>query len=84
MSPGESGLAFLGIGFGVVLSLPAAGYANKLYVRLKNERGLDIFPEGRLPLAVFSAFLLPISLFWFAWSGFERIHWIVPILSGIP
>lgn len=35
-------------------------------------------------MAIFGAFLPPISLFWFAWTGKASIHWIVPILSGIP
>lgn len=87
MKSGEAGLAFLGIGLGVILVFPAAGYANVLYVRLKKARGIELdkrFPEGRLLMAIFGAVLPPISLFWFAWTGRKDIHWIVPILSGVP
>jgi len=28
--------------------------------------------------------LVPIGLFWFAWSSEPSIHWIVPIIAGIP
>ncbi|KAF8251756.1 MFS general substrate transporter [Wilcoxina mikolae CBS 423.85] len=85
MKAGYSGLAFLGIGCGVILSFLSAGYANKIYIQLKTKRGLEnsTFPEGKLPPAMLATFFIPISLFWFAWSGFQRIHWIVPILSGI-
>ncbi|TGZ77077.1 MFS general substrate transporter [Ascodesmis nigricans] len=87
MTPGESGLAFLGIGFGVILVFPCAGYANAKYLELKKARGIEPhmpFPEGRLLMAIFGAFLVPVSLFWFAWTGKKEIHWIVPVLSGVP
>lgn len=83
--PGFSGLAFVGIGIGVIFSFLTAGYSNKIYLRLKEKRNQgDVYPEGRLPLAIVAALLVPGSIFWFAWSGFARIHWIVPILSGVP
>lgn len=80
-----SGLAFIGIGIGVVLSFLTAGYSNKLYIQLKEKRNKgDTYPEGRLPLAIVAALLAPGSIFWFAWSGFASVHWIVPVLSGVP
>lgn len=86
MKPGTSSLAFLGIAAGVITSFFTSGYSSKLYNDLKAARGIGNapFPEGRLPLAIGAAFLVPISLFWFGWSGNQRIHWIVPILSGLP
>lgn len=69
----------------MILSFLTAGYSNKLYLQLKEKRNKgDLYPEGRLPLAIVAAFLVPGSIFWFAWSGFARIHWIVPVLSGVP
>ena len=41
-------------------------------------------PEERLRLAKLGAVALPISLFWFAWTARRSVHWIVPILAGIP
>lgn len=80
-----SGLAFLGISIGVVLSFLTAGYSSTLYIRLKEARNKgDTYPEGRLPVAIFAALVAPGSIFWFAWSGFANVHWIVPILSGVP
>jgi DHA1 family multidrug resistance protein-like MFS transporter len=41
-------------------------------------------PEEHLPPACFGAVCLPISLFWFGWTGnFASIHWIVPILASM-
>jgi MFS family permease len=86
MKPGTSSLAFLGIAVGVILSFFTAGIANQLYLKLKKQRGLEAttFPEGRLPLSIGAAWLVPVSLFWFGWSGRAGVHWIVPILSGLP
>ncbi|OBZ66361.1 hypothetical protein A0H81_13585 [Grifola frondosa] len=41
-------------------------------------------PELRLKLALFACTLMPISLFWFAWTSGGRTHWIAPTLAGIP
>ncbi|CCX11540.1 Similar to Polyamine transporter 4; acc. no. Q12256 [Pyronema omphalodes CBS 100304] len=86
MKSGVAGLAFLGIGLGVIMSFLSAGYANRVYLRLKKERGLEnsTFPEGKLPPAMVAAFFIPVSLFMFGWTGAQGIHWMVPIVSGVP
>lgn len=38
----------------------------------------------RLPLACLAGPLLVISLFWLGWTADVRIHFIVPMLAGIP
>ncbi|KAK5090425.1 hypothetical protein LTR05_000597 [Lithohypha guttulata] len=38
-------------------------------------------PEGRLYFACLEAALLPIGLFWFGWTSYSSIHWIVPCLG---
>jgi len=85
---GPSGLAFLGIGFGVLLSIGSSAYSNKLYSTLVAKHNVEqngLFPEARLPLACIAAIAAPGSAFWFAWTGpFTEIHWIAPVLSGIP
>ncbi|KAF1826157.1 MFS general substrate transporter [Dissoconium aciculare CBS 342.82] len=46
--------------------------------------GIELTPEGRLPLAMFAGVLFPVTMFWFAWTGeFDSIHWIVPTLAGV-
>lgn len=80
-----SGLAFTGIGVGVVLSFFTAGYSNKLYLHLKHKQPSNApYPAGRLPPAILAALLVPGSIFWFAWSGSAAVHWVVPVLSGVP
>lgn len=38
-------------------------------------------PEQRLYFACFQSALLPIGLFWFGWTQFSSIHWIVPTMA---
>jgi len=38
----------------------------------------------RLPLACIGGPLYVISLFWLGWSASPDVHWIVPMLSGVP
>ena len=38
-------------------------------------------PEGRLYFSCIESALLPIGLFWFGWTSFSFIHWIVPTLA---
>lgn len=38
-------------------------------------------PEGRLYIACIQSALLPIGLFWFGWTSFPSVPWIVPALA---
>lgn len=38
-------------------------------------------PEGRLYFSCVQCALLPIGLFWFAWTLDPSVHWIVPTLA---
>lgn len=86
-NPGESGLAFLGILVGTcVLALPAYfvwkhKYQSRHYIPGTN---FDMAPEHQLPAACVGAIFLPVSLFWFGWTGnYESVHWIVPVIGSI-
>lgn len=43
-----------------------------------------VAPENKLMTAIIGAIFLPVSLFWLAWTSRESIHWIAPVLSGVP
>ncbi|CAD0047344.1 unnamed protein product [Aureobasidium pullulans] len=38
-------------------------------------------PEGRLYLTCAQSILLPVGLFWLAWTSGSNVHWIVPTLA---
>ncbi|OAL35610.1 hypothetical protein AYO20_05229 [Fonsecaea nubica] len=85
MNGGEIGLIFLSISVGV--SIAIALYVTYLHFVFEPEirtRGLGE-PERRLIPALPASLLLPIGLFWFAWTGNNspKIHWIVPTLGVV-
>lgn len=95
MSLGISGLTFIGIGVGLFLGTGFYLVLNALcfykkhddgFVGMKDKDGnqLPPTPESRLLSGKFGALALPISLFWLAWTSRESIHWIVPVLAGVP
>ncbi|KAF7192692.1 Major facilitator superfamily multidrug transporter mdrA [Pseudocercospora fuligena] len=85
--PGQTGLAFLAIALG---NLPIAllfvlwwdGYLR----RAKAASKAWAFKEEyqRLPLAILGGPLFAAGLFWIGWGAREDVHWIVPILGGLP
>ncbi|KAG8704420.1 hypothetical protein FRC08_002241 [Ceratobasidium sp. 394] len=81
-SPGKSGLAFLGVGLGICISIVLSPTFNRRYIRLAQKGA--VAPEERLVMCCVGAVLLPISLIWFAWTSYPSVHWIVPIIAGIP
>ncbi|KAI4263411.1 MAG: hypothetical protein L6R42_001442 [Xanthoria sp. 1 TBL-2021] len=83
---GTAGLPFLAIGFGAFLSTGIFMYWDSALIRAKKTNSLwpQIEEYRRLPLACIGGPLYVISLFWLGWTANSNVHWIVPILSGIP
>ncbi|KAI1344293.1 major facilitator superfamily transporter [Xylariaceae sp. FL0016] len=81
-SPGIGGLAFLGVAVGMTLAVIYSGYDNARYAKIVEEQGGNAAPEARLPPSLIGSILLPIGLFWFAWTNGASIHWIVPIIGS--
>lgn len=77
---GEGGMAFLGIIVGT-LCFAIPGYFCWKYFRQSKQ--VNPTPESQLPPAIVGSICLPISLFWFGWTGnFDSVHWIVPIMAS--
>jgi hypothetical protein len=58
---------------------------NRRYTKLvEKSGGRPVPPEARLPPAIVGAFALPIGLFWFAWTNYPSIHFMVSITAGVP
>lgn len=83
-SPGIGGLAFCGVAVGMMVGVVYAMFDNKRYLRVAEKHGGNAPPEARLPPAILGSILLPVGLFWFAWTNGNSVHWIVPIIgSGV-
>ncbi|KAL7422000.1 hypothetical protein Q5752_003772 [Cryptotrichosporon argae] len=84
-SLGVSGLSFLGIGVGLVVGTaltPLNGIYYRRAAARAAARGERTPPEARLPLCCVGAVMLPVALFWFAWTSTPNVHWLVPIVAS--
>ena len=82
-TPGIASLPFIGIFVGVVLACAAISvFSNTWYARrLKRTKTLN--PEDRLPPMIAGSLILPIGLFWFAWTSDPHINPWPQMLSGV-
>ena len=86
MDTGLAGLAFLPIVIGAVIALGIFMWYDNILRRAKkaNAHWASIEEYRRLPLACLGGPLYVISLFWLGWSATSHVHWIVPMLAGVP
>ncbi|KAK5990200.1 MFS-type efflux pump MFS2 [Cladobotryum mycophilum] len=83
-SAGIGGLAFVGIAIGMTISTVGTIFDNKRYERLVAASPTGMAPpEARLPPAIIGSVLIPVGLFWFAWTNGVNIHWVVPIIGTV-
>ena len=82
----QTGLMFIPIAVGVVLSAACAPFVNKHYLSLfaRQEDGKPPAAEARLIPMLFSCWFIPIGLFIFAWTSYPTLHWAGPALGGFP
>ncbi|KAH6707861.1 putative polyamine transporter 4 [Leptodontidium sp. MPI-SDFR-AT-0119] len=81
----EVGLTFLGILVGFFFAVASFGvFDATLYTRASKRANGNPAPEHRLYAALLGSIMLPIGLFWFAWAPNKNVHWIVPVLAGVP
>ncbi|GJN82735.1 hypothetical protein PLIIFM63780_006280 [Purpureocillium lilacinum] len=79
----QASLSFLGIGAGMAIATVASPYINRVYAHYTEKWG-EPRPEARLPHLVLLSWLIPVGLFWFAWTSTPSIHWASCIVAGIP
>lgn len=80
----QVGLVYLGPGLGFFICVWfIVPKIDTIYNKLSKKNDDEGKPEYRLPLANIGAFLIPISLFWFAWTVQYKVHWTVPTLSTV-
>ncbi|KAK7703155.1 hypothetical protein SLS57_011038 [Botryosphaeria dothidea] len=79
---GQWGASFAGLCVGSLVAAFLHPLQERYYLRQVARNGGKGVPEARMYLARGGTFLLPISLFWFAWTSFPSVHWIVPIIAS--
>ena len=80
----QVGLTYLGPGVGFFIAVWfLVPRIDTVYNRLTVRNGGESKPEYRLPLANIGAILIPISLFWYAWTVELQVHWFVTVLATL-
>lgn len=83
-SEGIGGLAFIGVAVGMMGAIIYTIHDNNRYNRVADKNSGNAPPEARLPPSMVGSVCLPIGLFWFAWTNYPNIHWIVSIIGTVP
>ncbi|PYH46261.1 MFS transporter [Aspergillus saccharolyticus JOP 1030-1] len=83
-SAGSTGLMFIPLAIGVLMSSACAPFVNKHYLSLYQKYGGKPPAEARLIPMMYSCWLVPIALFIFAWTSYPRMHWLGPAMGGWP
>ncbi|KAL8794163.1 MAG: hypothetical protein Q9195_003231 [Heterodermia aff. obscurata] len=74
------------VGIGAIFACCIFLYYDGFLQRAKNRGAPWTMREEyrRLPLACLGGPLYVVSLFWLGWSASPHVHWIVPMLAGVP
>ncbi|KAK9336302.1 hypothetical protein LIPSTDRAFT_52197 [Lipomyces starkeyi NRRL Y-11557] len=84
MNLGPTGLMFIPIAVGVLVSTFLAPFVNRHYVHISGKYNGFPPPEVRLIPMMISCWLVPIGLYIFAWTSYPRLIWVGPCLAGFP
>ncbi|KAL1989214.1 hypothetical protein VTN96DRAFT_3761 [Rasamsonia emersonii] len=74
----QAGAVFTAMCVGSILATFLSIYQERIAFRFGK---LSSTPEGRLYFACIESILMPAGLFWFGWTSFTSIPWIVPALA---
>ena len=81
---GIGSLPFIAILGGIVICCVYIAVDTKTRFQQALKRsGKMVLPEARLPPMIIGSIILPMGLFWFAWTSNPSISWVPQVLSGI-
>jgi hypothetical protein len=83
-SAGKTGLMFIPVAVGVILSAMCSPLVNKHYIKLVKKHNGHPPAEVRLIPMMLSCWCIPIGLFIFAWTSYPNISWAGPAMGGFP
>ncbi|KAF3014716.1 hypothetical protein E8E14_007448 [Neopestalotiopsis sp. 37M] len=81
-SQGVAGLSYLGVMVGQFLAMITYVFMETSYRKKITRDPSKQTPEARLDPAILGGVLLPVGLFWFAWTSYTSIHWAVGIVGS--
>ncbi|CEH16516.1 Synaptic vesicle transporter SVOP and related transporters (major facilitator superfamily) [Ceraceosorus bombacis] len=77
----STGLVFLGLVVGISCGPFINLFGESFYQKRYHQKGQPV-PEARVMLAIFASIAQPMALFWFAWTSFPSVHFIVPVIAS--
>jgi MFS family permease len=80
-----TGLSFLGTGIGALVAIAIEPLCRKLIQAHKQDPETGQPPlEASMSIVCIAAIAVPAGQLWFAWTDAPPVHWIWPILAGLP
>lgn len=84
-APGLAGLSYCGIGIGTAIAVMLEPLIRKIISLHPNDpQSGKPAPEAAVFAVCVGSLLIPIGEIWFAWTASPSVHWICPILAGLP
>jgi hypothetical protein len=84
-SQGIGGLAFIGVAIGMLFAIAySIFWDDPRYQKVVAENDGFAPPEARLHGVMVGGCVLPIGLFWFAWTNYPNLPWAASMAAGIP
>ncbi|KEF63114.1 uncharacterized protein A1O9_01090 [Exophiala aquamarina CBS 119918] len=80
-NPGVGSLPFTAFIVGIIMGTGLIAYSTRTTFTRSFEKHGKVIPEARLPPMIVGAVVLPIGLFWFAWTSDPRIIWIPQVFA---
>lgn len=74
---GEIGLTYISQIVASFAAVPIAHYCDKIYHRKVEAYG----PEARMYTGMAGGILFPLGCWWFAWTSWPSVHWLVPLVG---
>ncbi|KAF2101880.1 putative MFS multidrug transporter [Rhizodiscina lignyota] len=81
---GDTGLMFIPIAVGVLLSAACAPLVNMHYLKVCQKHGGKPPAEARLIPMMASCWFIPVGLFIFAWTSYPKLSYWGPMMGGFP
>lgn len=81
---GVGGLAFCGIGVGSLIVIACEPLIRKMINAHKRDEEGNVPPEAMVSAVCIAAICIPVGQIWFSWTCTPDVHWIWPILAGVP
>ncbi|KAF2186265.1 MFS general substrate transporter [Zopfia rhizophila CBS 207.26] len=84
-SPGTSGLAFIGIGTGGMVTIACEPLIRKMINSHKPDPATGKPPpESMISVVCIAAVAVPVGELIFSWTCTPNVHWIAPLIAGVP